>query len=119
MNIETIRYYERIGLMNKPARTEGGRRAYGEKEAQRLGFIRRSRDLGFSIDDICALLRLADTNGACGDAKAFALAHLNPVRAKLTALKRLERILTETAARCGRAAGGCAIIETLATGGRR
>src|SRR5713101_2205053 len=59
-NIETIRYYERIGLMPRAARSDGGHRLYGEEHVKRLGFIRRSRELGFTLDQIRTLLRLVD-----------------------------------------------------------
>jgi MerR family mercuric resistance operon transcriptional regulator len=54
VNVETIRYYERAGLLPVPPRTEGGQRSYGEDHVQRLTFIRRSRDLGFSLDEVLA-----------------------------------------------------------------
>ena len=60
VNLETIRYYERIGLMPAPPRTEGGHRVYDRNHLKRLGLIRRSRELGFSIEEIRALLRLVD-----------------------------------------------------------
>ena len=59
-NIETIRYYERIGLMPKPPRTPGGRRVYDESHVRRLTFVRRSRELGFTLDDVRELLRLVE-----------------------------------------------------------
>ncbi|MEK7265008.1 MAG: helix-turn-helix domain-containing protein, partial [Pseudomonadota bacterium] len=103
VNIETIRYYERIGLVPKPPRTEGGRRAYADADAKRLRFIRRARDLGFSIDDIRALLQLADSGGACKGAQEIAVRHRDDVRDKIKTLKRLDRILTDAAVQCGRA----------------
>ena len=60
VNVETIRYYERIGLMPRAARSDGGHRLYGEEHVKRLGFIRRSRELGFALDQIRTLLRLVD-----------------------------------------------------------
>lgn len=117
VHIETIRYYERIGLVPKPPRTAGGRRVYAEKDAKRLAFIRRARDLGFSVDDIRALMRLADSGGACKDAQKIAVQHRDDIREKLKALKRLDRILTNAADRCAGASSGCPIIETLVEGG--
>lgn len=119
VNIETIRYYERIGLVPKPPRTEGGRRAYADADAKRLRFIRRARDLGFSIDDIRALLQLADSGGACKGAQEIAVRHRDDVRDKIKTLKRLDRILTDAAAQCGRTTRGCPIIDTLVEGGLR
>src|SRR5262245_28185535 len=92
VNIETIRYYERVGLLTPPPRTQGRHRAYDERHAQRLSFIRRSRELGFSLDDIRTLLQLADCGtSACGAAKDVTLRHLVDVRGKIASLKRLER----------------------------
>ncbi|HBS31525.1 MAG TPA: transcriptional regulator [Parvularcula sp.] len=119
VNIETIRYYERIGLVPKPPRTEGGRRAYADADAKRLRFIRRARDLGFSIDDIRALLQLADSGGACKGAQEIAVRHRDDVRDKIKTLKRLDRILTDAAVQCGRAERGCPIIDTLVEGALR
>lgn len=114
VNIETIRYYERIGLAPKPARSDGGRREYDGDDIKRLRFIRRARDLGFSIDDIRALLTISDSGGACKDAQSIAARHRDEVRRRVKALKRLDRILTDAAARCGRASRGCPVIDTLA-----
>ena len=112
--IETIRYYERISLMPKPARAANGRRCYDAKAAARLAFIRRARDLGFALADIRALLLLADNKAACRDAHALATRHRDAIRAKITELKRLERLLAGTTARCARTpAAPCPVIEAL------
>ena len=66
VNIETIRYYERIGMMPKPPRSKSGRRIYGQADARTLGFIRRARELGFSLDEVRALLGLAAPGKASG-----------------------------------------------------
>ena len=115
VNIETIRYYERVGLLPPPPRTQGKHRAYDERHAQRLAFIRRSRELGFSINDIRALLQLADQDGlACTAAKEVTLRHLADVRGKITSLRKLERALKGMADACtpGKQIS-CPIIETL------
>jgi MerR family mercuric resistance operon transcriptional regulator len=117
VHIETIRYYERIGLVPRPARTDGGRRTYGEEDAKRLAFVRRARELGFSVDDVRTLLRLADSSGACKDAQEIAVRHRDEVREKIKALRRLNRILTNAADQCVSATRGCPIIETLIDGG--
>ncbi len=112
--VETIRYYERIGLMAKPPRTSGGRRLYDPSAARRLGFIRRARELGFAIDDIRALLVLSRGNGRCADVHALTLRHLEDVRAKIGDLRKLERTLAQTAQRCARdASPECPVIEAL------
>jgi MerR family mercuric resistance operon transcriptional regulator len=114
-NIETIRYYERIGLLRRPARTEGGFRRYSASELKRLAFIRRARDLGFSLDEVRALLRLADDRGhSCAEVRDLAAGHLGDVRAKIADLKKMERILHKMVLQC---ADGtlpeCPLIESL------
>ena len=115
VNIETIRYYEKIGMLPPPPRTEGGRRAYGRLETRMLAFIRRARELGFSLDEIRALLRLGGPEKAtCGEVRTIATRHLEDIRAKLSDLKKLERLLSKTVARCtGRAAPDCPVLEIL------
>jgi MerR family mercuric resistance operon transcriptional regulator len=99
VNIETIRYYERVGLLANPPRTEGGHRVYGEQHIHRLTFIRRGRELGFSLGDVRMLLDLAD-NERDGAAKELTLRHLGNVRGKIASLKRLERALKKMAETC-------------------
>ncbi len=113
VKIETIRYYERIGIMPRPKRGANGRRDYDEKALARLAFIRRARDLGFSLDDIRVLLTLADAKAPCREAHALTTRHRDAVRAKIRALRRLDKTLTETANRCARAPAPCPIIEAL------
>jgi MerR family transcriptional regulator, mercuric resistance operon regulatory protein len=114
VNIETIRYYERIGLLAKPPRSEGGRRLYDAFASRRLSFIRRARELGFSIDEIRALIALSGGNGRCADVHALTIAHLADVRAKIADLRKLERTLARTAAQCARdASPECPIIDAL------
>ena len=114
-HVETIRYYERAGLLPAPERTGGGYRLYGTVELRRLAFIRRARALGFSIKEIRALLGLADhTRRPCAEARLVAAKHLEDVRAKIADLRSMERVLTETVARCGAVAGRhCPLIEAL------
>src|SRR5215813_9909718 len=114
-NIETIRYYERIGLLPAPARSSGGYRLYGTGHLKRLNFIRRARMLGFSIGEVRTLLRLADERKRpCAEVRVVAEAHLKDVRAKIVDLRRMERVLNATVARCaeGRRAD-CPVIEAL------
>jgi MerR family mercuric resistance operon transcriptional regulator len=99
VNIETIRYYERVGLLANPTRTEGGHRVYGEQHIRRLTFIRRGRELGFSLGDVRMLLDLAD-NERDGAAKELTLRHLGNVRGKIASLKRLERALKKMTETC-------------------
>jgi MerR family mercuric resistance operon transcriptional regulator len=115
VNLETIRYYERIGLMPAPARSEGGHRNYERDHVRRLAFIRRARELGFSIDDIRALIALAEPGDvACAKVRVIAAAHLCEVRAKLADLRRLEAVLADTVARCvGETSPTCPVLDVL------
>src|SRR5438309_5980466 len=89
VNIETIRYYERIKMLPAPPRTASGRRIYGETDLRILAFIRRSRELGFSLDEIRALLRLgAPRTATCAEVKEIASLHLKAIRVKLADLKK-------------------------------
>src|SRR5258708_7251853 len=105
-NVETIRYYERAGLMPAPGRSPGGYRLYGTEQLKRLIFIRRARGLRFSIDEVRTLLRLADErNRPCAEVRVVAEAHLADVRTKIADLKVMERVLRETVARCADGTG--------------
>ena len=114
VKIETIRYYEKIGIMPNPPRTSGGQRIYSAAHQARLGFIKRSRDLGFSLDAVRSLLGLSDEPPSCGEVHAITTTHLEEGRVKIDDLKRLERTLSAIAAEC---AGGdtpdCPIIDAL------
>jgi MerR family mercuric resistance operon transcriptional regulator len=97
-NIETIRYYERIGLLPAPPRC-GRYRSYGPEDVDRLGFVRRARELGFRLDAVRALLGLAAGGQAsCAEARDLAASHLKDVRARISDLRRMERILAENRA---------------------
>jgi len=116
VNIETIRYYERIEMLPAPPRTASGRRVYGLAETRTLGFIRRSRELGFTLDEIRALLALSADSGreACAEARALAAGHLADVRAKIVDLRAMEHVLADVVRRCDAGeAPGCPLIETL------
>jgi MerR family transcriptional regulator, mercuric resistance operon regulatory protein len=114
-NIETIRYYERIGLLPAPARSAGRYRVYETCDVRRLTFIRRARELGFTLDAVRALLGLSgDGSAACPEVRELAAGHLAEVRAKIADLQALERVLADAVRRC--AAGelpGCPIIDAL------
>lgn len=114
-NIETIRYYEREGLMPDPPRTDGGHRLYEEEHVKRLTFIRRSRELGFTLDEVRGLLRLVDGGHyTCAEVRTLTLEHLEEIRRKTTDLKRLGKVLKEMAAQCtGDEVPECPIIEAL------
>src|SRR5919109_312829 len=94
VHLETVRYYERIGLMPKPARAANGYRSYGPEHVRRLSFIRRAREIGFSVCQINELLALAQPGRtSCAEVQTLAAAHLAEVRAKIADLCRLESIL--------------------------
>jgi MerR family mercuric resistance operon transcriptional regulator len=114
-NIETIRYYERIGLMPPATRSEGGHRLYGELEARRLGFIRRTRQLGFALDDVRTLLKLVDGGRyTCAQVKRITVHHLDAVQRKVADLRKIERVLREMAAQCdGGTVPQCPVIDAL------
>lgn len=119
VNIETIRYYEKIGLLPPPPRTEGGHRLYQDRHLKQLSFIRRSRELGFTLDEIRNLIGMVEGGYTCGEVKDAALAHLKDIRRKIADLRRMERTLTETAARCeGGAVPDCPIMDVLFAGDR-
>ena len=114
--VQTIRYYEQIGLMPEPARTEGNQRRYGPRHAQRLAFIRHARELGFPLEAVRELLSLSDDAGrSCAAADAIARDHLVAVErrlARLTALKaELERMIEQCR---GGSIADCHVIEVLA-----
>ena len=119
--IETIRYYERIGIMPSPPRTPGGHRLYDTVHLQRLSFIRRSRDLRFTVDEIRELLGLVDGQRyTCEQVKAVALRHLEEVRGKLRALQNLETTLDGLAKKCtGKADPECPFVDALFSDPRR
>ncbi|GJD97577.1 MerR family transcriptional regulator [Methylobacterium iners] len=115
VNIETVRYYERIGLLPSPARSEGGHRLYGRGHLMRLNFVRRSRELGFTLDEIKALLELAEKRDRpCAEAREVAAGHLSDVRAKISDLRTMERVLADMVARCANGSTPeCPLIEAL------
>lgn len=119
VNIETIRYYERIGLMPKPPRSEGGHRVYDATHLKRLTFIRRGRELGFSLDEIRELLGLVRGHGmTCAEVKAMTEEHVAGIRAKVRDLKKLERVLNELAVQChGEEVPDCPVLDALGGGG--
>ena len=114
-NFETIRYYEKIGMMPDPPRTPAGYRVYDTKHVSRLKFILRARELGFSIEETRGLLDLVDGGDqTCAEVKERTERHLADVRAKIADLRRIEKVLSSTAARCsGEEVPDCPVLETL------
>jgi MerR family mercuric resistance operon transcriptional regulator len=119
-NIETIRYYERIGLMPAPPR-RGRYRSYGGEHVGRLGFVRRARELGFTLGEVRALLGLAAGGEAsCAEVRDLAAAHLKDVQARIDDLKRMARVLADAVRACDAGQDrGCPLIQTLYAGPRR
>jgi MerR family mercuric resistance operon transcriptional regulator len=113
--IETTRYYEKIGIFPKPPRTEGGHRVYSENHLKRLVFIRRGRELGFSLEDIRALLKLIDGGAnTCQQVEAITLHHIGNIHQKILDLKKLEKILAKISSQCeGGVVPECPILDAL------
>lgn len=116
-NLETVRYYEKIALLPEPPRHANGYRAYDETHVRRLRFVLRARELGFGIEEIRGLLALVDAEQqTCAAVKQRTELHLEDVRGKIADLKRIERVLAETAAQCsGQDVPDCPILEALAS----
>lgn len=114
--VETIRYYERIGLLSPPLRTAGGHRVYGPEHRSRLTFVLRGRELGFSLEEIRELVALAEQGGrACAAAEAVACRHIGSIELRIADLSRMLEVLERLARDCKRGRRSqCPILETLA-----
>jgi MerR family mercuric resistance operon transcriptional regulator len=117
VHLETVRYYERIGLMPKPSRTASNYRNYEPEHIERLCFIRRAREIGFSTGEIKELLALAEPGRAsCAEVQTLTTVHLGEVRAKIIDLRRLEAILARALERCfAGTAPVCPVLDMLAS----
>ncbi|WP_281300490.1 MULTISPECIES: helix-turn-helix domain-containing protein [unclassified Iodidimonas] len=117
-HLETIRYYEKSGMLPDPPRTAAGYRVYEDRHVARLSFILRARELGFSIEEIRGLLDLVDGGDqTCADVMARTEHHLADVRAKIADLQRMEQILGDALARCsGDEVPDCPILDALQSG---
>lgn len=115
VNSETIRYFENIGILAAPDRTEGGHRIYDEGHVRTLGFIRRARNLGFTPEEVRTIVDLGGPgNARCAEVRDIASHHLEQVRAKIADLTEIERLLTRTIEDCsGRPVAECAIINMI------
>ncbi|MBY0575150.1 MAG: Cd(II)/Pb(II)-responsive transcriptional regulator [Gallionellaceae bacterium] len=116
IQVETIRYYEREGLLVSPARTEGNFRIYAEAHAKRLSFIRHCRSLDMTLDEIRELLRFKDAPAEnCGDVNTLLDTHIGHVAARIRELRALEKQLKSLRERCreGRDAAHCGILNEL------
>ena len=118
VNVETIRYYQRLKLLEEPAKPLGSVRRYAEVAVARVQFIKRAQELGFSLAEIQRLLRLGDPQ-SCGEARALAAEKLALVESRVADLQRLRGVLEDLIGRCDRRQGkvACPIIESLAQRG--
>ena len=116
VKVVTIRYYESVGLMPEPIRTEGGQRRYSDAHVQRLGFIRHARELGFAPAEIDDLLKLsAVPDKSCEDAHAIARDHLQRIEHKIKRLRALKKELTPLAqCKHGETMADCSLIDAIA-----
>lgn len=114
VHLETIRYYQRRGLVGEPDRPLGGVRRYSEGHVRRLRFIRQAQELGFSLDEVAELLKLED-GAHCREARTLGERRLADVRRKLADLQRIESALAVLVGRCGSAKGRvrCPLIASL------
>lgn len=115
VHIETIRYYEKVGIMPSPTRSAGGYRIYGSEDVRRLHFVRRGRELGFSLEELRGLLHLVDGHiFTCAQVHSLTIQHLKDIRQKIADLRRLERVMSEMARQCkGDQVPECPIIDAL------
>ena len=114
VNIETIRYYEREGIVPNAERTASGRRLYDDAAIARLRFVRRCRDLGFPINDIRTLLDLSsNSTKPCNDVRVIGQRHLEDVRARLVDLQKLEAALVDLVQKCTEARSECPALKQL------
>lgn len=115
VNIETIRYYEREGVLPPPLRSSSGRRLYDDQAVSRLRFVRRCRDLGFPLRDVRALLELSEQSDPCRDVRSLGEDHLRAVRSKIIDLRRLEDALIQLIEPCASSRSECPALEALFT----
>ena len=115
VSIETIRYYQRRGLLHEPPKPPGGHRRYAPEQARRVRFIKRAQVLGFTLDEVGSLLEL-DEARACADTRVLAAHKLQVIEGKLYGLKAMRKALTALVQQCdvGAKKGGCPIIHALA-----
>lgn len=119
VNVETIRYYERSGVLPRPDRTSGGRRAYSETDANRLSFVRHARDLGFDLRSVKTLLALQEQpEASCEAASRIAEGELRGVEERIEMLLRLREELRRMVSECGLGrVAECRVIEALSAQG--
>ncbi|MGE0465281.1 MAG: heavy metal-responsive transcriptional regulator [Steroidobacteraceae bacterium] len=117
MSADTLRYYEKIGLVPRPARAPGGQRTYAERDLARLRFVTRAQAIGFSLQEIKQLLRFREDPVKCSKGvRALAREKCGQLRAQQQALDQMERELTLLVNLCSGAADHCPILEKLEKG---
>jgi MerR family mercuric resistance operon transcriptional regulator len=115
VGVETIRFWERSGLLPAPPRSPTGRRLYGPEAVERLRFVRHARALGFPLEEVRTLLAMASGEaGGCAEVRALAERHLRAVRARIARLERMEAALETTLARCAQGELSCPLLAALA-----
>jgi len=118
VNIETIRYYERVGIVPKPGRSAAGRRFYTSNEIAKLRFVKRCRDLGFSLAIVQTFLSLtAQDSRSCGEVKSLAEDHLAEISAKIENLMRLQGALRNLSKNCDAGTATCPMLDALMNDG--
>lgn len=114
VHVETVRFYERIGLIDPPARSRGRQRLYEEAHMRQLAFVRRARALGFSLEEIRTLMALAAGGSGCDAFRSAAERHLEEIGAQIRELQRVEALLADAVARCpGGDAPECPVRDAL------
>lgn len=118
VNIETIRYFERVGMIPVPDRTEGGHRIYDERHVRMLSFVRHARELGFAPGEVRAILDLGGPGEApCGEVKEIAAQHLEQIRSMIADLRKIENVLAAAIAECrGGKEPECSVIDMIEDG---
>lgn len=115
VGVETIRFWERAGLLPAPPRSPSGRRRYGPEAVERVRFLRHARALGFPLSEVRTLLDLTSGKaGGCAEVRALAERHLRDVRERIARLRRMEEALETTLARCARGDPSCPLLAALA-----
>lgn len=121
VNKETVRFYEKKGLLSEPVRTEAGYRQFSQKDIERLVFIKNAKELGFSLSEIKELLAIADGDiYKCSDVRQIAESKLDHINNQLKHLNKLKRTLTKLVTECQRSKTikHCPIIESLSKGAK-
>jgi MerR family copper efflux transcriptional regulator len=119
VGIDTVRFYERRGLLPEPLRTAAGYRLYGNETVARIPFIRRAKQLGFTLDEIILLLRLQDQGGKKSEVRDLTQHKLQEINSKITDLERIRSVLQDLASTCSGKGNvkGCPIIEAISSMG--